>query len=326
MSNLRQHWQGVSLPGDHLLDQWLEGDDTAAFFQTPPGPDGRRNIVKLVPETETNRDIQLSRWSRIRRLQHSNLVELLDCGWASLDEETVLFAVFEAPDDTLGQATLTPEEALDVRTSVLDALRYLHAESLVLGTLDRDHIVAIGDRIKVTTDSIRPAVGPSDFADDIRALDELFPPPAVQPAPPPPEPSVPYHFPKWIVVGTAAVLFLILGLNLRRPTAAEPPPATPVTSLPAPVPPEPKPSPVPHKEMWRVIAFTYHTEEAAAKKVRQINQNHPGLHAAVFSPRHGKDFLVVLGGPMSHEDALRLQHSARGKGLPRDLYVQNFRE
>ena len=29
---------------------------------------------------------------------------------------------------------------------------------------------------------------------------------------------------------------------------------------------------------------------------------------------------------MTHEEALRLQHSARGKGLPRDLYVQNFTE
>ena len=29
---------------------------------------------------------------------------------------------------------------------------------------------------------------------------------------------------------------------------------------------------------------------------------------------------------MTHEEAVRLQHSARGKGLPRDLYVQNYAE
>jgi hypothetical protein len=27
---------------------------------------------------------------------------------------------------------------------------------------------------------------------------------------------------------------------------------------------------------------------------------------------------------MTHEDAVRLQHSARGRGLPRDVYVQNY--
>ena len=79
--------------------------------------------------------------------------------------------------------------------------------------------------------------------------------------------------------------------------------------------------------MWRVIAFTYRTRDAAAKKVQQLNQYHPGLNAAVFSPKgRGGYYLVSLGGRMTHEEAVRVQHSARGKGLPRDLYVQNYAE
>ena len=79
--------------------------------------------------------------------------------------------------------------------------------------------------------------------------------------------------------------------------------------------------------MWRVIAFTYRTRAAAAKKVQQLNQYHPGLNAAVFSPKgNGGYYLVSLGGRMTKEEAVRLQHSARGKGLPRDLYVQNYAE
>jgi hypothetical protein len=91
------------------------------------------------------------------------------------------------------------------------------------------------------------------------------------------------------------------------------------------VPAVPKPAAAAGKEMWRVIAFTYRTRVAAEKKVEQLNQYHPGLNATVFSPKGRSGYyLVSLGGRMTHEAALRVQRSARGKGLPRDLFVQNY--
>ena len=90
----------------------------------------------------------------------------------------------------------------------------------------------------------------------------------------------------------------------------------------------PKAAPPPAgKEMWRVIAFTYRTRDAAAKKVQELNQHHSALNAAVFSPKNKRGYyLVSLGGRMTREEAVRLQRTARGKGLPRDLYVQNYLE
>ena len=77
--------------------------------------------------------------------------------------------------------------------------------------------------------------------------------------------------------------------------------------------------------MWRVIAFTYRSRDAAARKVRDLNRQHPGVNAAVFLPKDKRGYyLVSLGGRMTHEEAVRLQRRARGKGLPRDLYVQNY--
>ena len=91
------------------------------------------------------------------------------------------------------------------------------------------------------------------------------------------------------------------------------------------MPAEPKPSPMAGPRIWRVIAFTYGTRDAANKKVQQLNRDHPGLNAAVFLPKDNRGYyLVALGGLMTHEEAVRLQRSARGKGLPRDLYVQNY--
>ena len=401
MIHLREQWEGVCLSQDYTLERCLGGDDSAAFFQTSLAPDGRRAVVKVVRESIVDGAALLELWHRTRQLRHPNLIELLDCGRADHGGETVCYAVFEAPDDTLASALsrspLDRQEAREVLDSVLEALRYLHAQGLVLGSLDTEHIVAVGDRIKLSTDSLRDAAASAAYRKDVRLLGNLWqqalmsaspksseiaahaadpnpqtrwtlaeisaalnpPLPIVPPpAPPPPLPvasPVPVppvavapapstrsrvehgtirRFPKWIFVGAAGVLLLIAGLNRPRsadvatqpPVASVPPPAeNPVVAAPAPAAPEP--TAAAGKEMWRVIAFTYRSRSAAAKRVELVNQHHPELNAAVFSPNERKGYhLVALGGRMTHEAAIRLQRTARGKGLPRDLYVQNYSE
>jgi hypothetical protein len=415
MTHLREHWEGVSLSGDYTLEQWLGGDDSAAFFRTAPAPDGRRAVVKLVPEAVVDATATLDLWHRTRQLRHPNLIELLDCGRADHGGEIVLYAVYESPDDTLAAALsrspLNPQESREVLDSVLDALRYLHAQGLVLGALDADHIVAVGDRIKLSTGALRDANTSAAFRKDVRLLGDLWqqalmaaspksseiaahaadpnpqtrwtlaeilaalnaPLPTVPlPAPPlaisspvsvtpvpalpvsgpptvvrndgpalppshrrPPERATAYPFLKWIVAGAAGVLLLIVGLNRPRPASVATQSQVASVSLPAetPVPAPlpragaPRPSPAAGKEMWRVIAFTYRSRDAAAKKAQELNQHRASLNATVFSPKDKRGYyLVSLGGRMTHEEAMRLQHSARGKGLPRDLYVQNYAE
>jgi hypothetical protein len=393
MTHLREHWEGVSLSGDYTLERWLGGDDSAAYFQTSLAPEGRRAVVKLVPEAVLDGATPLGLWHRTRQLRHPNLIELLDCGRAGHRGEIVLYALFESPDDTLAAALsrspLNRQEAREVLDSVIEALRYLHAQGLALGALDPDHVVAVGDRIKLSTGALRAADTASACREDIRLLGDLWrqalmsasaksseiaahaadpdpqarwtlaeisaaldAPPPTDPPPvavrddaaalPPsrlraPERAMDYRFPKWIFLAAAGVLLLIVVLNRPRPArtaapsrvASVPLPAT--TPVPAPAPkaaaPLPKPSPAAGKEMWRVIAFTYRSRDDAARKVQQLNQHYPGLNATVFSPKdRGGYHLVSLGGRMTHEAAVHVQHSARGKGLPRDLYVQNYSE
>jgi hypothetical protein len=370
-------------------------------------------VVKLVPEAAVDGTATLDLWHRTRQLRHPNLIELLDCGRADRDGEIVLYAVFESPDDTLASALsrspLNPQESREVLDAVLDALRYLHAQGLVLGALDPDHIVAVGDRIKVSTGALRDANTSAAYRKDVRLLGDLWqqalmpgspksseiaahaadpnpqtrwtlaeinaalkPPTAPPPAPllaisppvsvplvsaspvsgppivvrddapalppsyrRPPELATAHRFLKWIVAGAAGVLLLILGLNRprlanvatqSRVASVSLPAETPVAA-PLPRAAVPKPSLAAGKEMWRVIAFTYRTRDAAAKKVQQVNQHHPGLNATVFSPKDKRGYyLVSLGGRMTREEAIRLQRSARGKGFPGDLYVQNYAE
>lgn len=391
MIHLREHWEGVSLSGDYTLEQWLGGDERAAFFQTSLAPDGRPAVVKLVPEADADGAALLDLWHRTRQLRHPNLIEILDYGRADHRGEIVLYAVYESPDDTLAAALsrspLNREEAREVLDAALDALRYLHAQGLVLGVLDPDHIVAVGDRIKLSTGTLSDADTSSAYREDVRLLgvlwqhdlmsaspksaeiaphaadpdphtrwtlaeigDALNPP--LPPLPPPlPKPAPPLivsspisvspvivrkdaarSFPKWILVGTAGLLLVIFALHRQRPDTDAIPSRVASVSLatetpsPAPVS-KPKPATAAGKEMWRVIAFTYRTRDDAARKAQQLNQQHPGLNATVFRPKDKQGYyLVSLGGRVTYEEALRLQRSARAKGLPRDLYVQNYLE
>ena len=374
MNQLRERGEGVALPGGYLLQQWLGGDDAAGFFETAPDGDGRRAVVKLMPESAG----QLDLWQRTRLLRHPNLLQMLECGRAEIGGETAVYAVFEHADDTLAaallQAPLAEAEAREVLDAAVPALRYLQSQGLAHPALDPEHVVAVGESIMLSTDALREAATDAPFSDELRAFWYQISPstlarsadilaqalgagaaPSAPPGPPPvaraaaEAPSRP--FPKWILVGAAAVVLLILGLNLRRSPEAPPQPAPlslmPVPKAAAPVvaPAVEKPSPLAKPEsrktpepkaaareasgqgMWRVIAFTTRAREDAAKKAAQVNQGHPDFTATVFTAPEKKGlFLVALGGRMSREDALRVQKKARAERVSRDVYVKKFLE
>ncbi|MEO8597034.1 MAG: SPOR domain-containing protein [Candidatus Solibacter sp.] len=413
MSELRERWEGVSLPGDYLLTRWVSSEDNAGIFDacsgTEAGPDAARVTVKLVPQTDADGSAQLGLWQRTKGLEHPHLRRLLDFGRAELDGQIVLYAVLERADDTLAaalrQGPLSEPEAREVLGAALSAMRYLQAQGLAVSILDPDHVVAVGENIKVCTHGLREVPADMPFRRELAAFwDQVSPsptakrkeilrealgePPEVSAAPllrsepkadavfapplPPASSNSPYResrpadevpfspeesphvarrTPRWIFVGAAAVVLLILGWNFWRspdgpaqaplptPVSTTTPPRTvpPVASSPVPAPSRPvvtesKPSPrgeasriAPGKAMWRVIAFTYRSEEAARHKVKQVNEKHPDLKAGVFSPREKKGYyLVALGGRMTRDDAIRVQRQARAERLAHDVYIQNY--
>src|SRR5262249_38022042 len=177
MTHLREHWEGEPLAGKYTLEEWIAGDESMGFFQASMASEGRA-VIKLVPQTAGNGAAPLDLWHRIRQLRHRNLIELLDFGDAEHCGESVFYAVFEPPDETLtsalSQLPLNSKESREVLDAALDALRYLHAQGLVLGTLDSDHIVAVGDQIKLSTHVLRNAEASTAYREDVRLLGELW--------------------------------------------------------------------------------------------------------------------------------------------------------
>ena len=82
MTDSREHLEGISLAGQYVLQRWLGGDETAAFFLTSFGSEGRRAVLKLIPEDMVDADRQLALWRRTVSLRHPNLLQMLDCGRA----------------------------------------------------------------------------------------------------------------------------------------------------------------------------------------------------------------------------------------------------
>ncbi len=193
MTHLWNHLEGVYLAGDYRLDQYLGGAEPAAWYLTM-SRSGQRAAIKLIPE-DTAPGGQLDAWRAIRLLSHSNLLPLFDCGRAETDGGAVIYAVFEYPDDNLASAMahgpLEPADARETLAAGLEALRYIHGKGMVHGAVDGAHVLAIGDRVKLASDTLLPLPAASILPeDDVRALYELLGFPYTAPAPAPPARAV----------------------------------------------------------------------------------------------------------------------------------------
>lgn len=103
-----------------------------------------------------------------------------------------------------------------------------------------------------------------------------------------------------------------------RPTPASPSPAARNTAAPIVT------GGAGAKTTWRVVAYTYNHPDQAQQKADTIRSQHPGLNPEVFSPTGRAPYLVTVGGPMGHDEAVAFRDRVRGQGLPRDTYTQNY--
>lgn len=182
MTHLGEQWIGVCLDGRYTLNRHvgeIEPDRAEPGFLEATDSSGEPVLVKVIPWSADGEE-RLQRWRRIAYLQHPHLLRLLSCGREELPESgECLYAVFELPDDRLSTALehgpLGEEDAREFLIAALDAVRYLHAQGLVHGSIDAANVVAVGSTIKLTTGDLRePDSGPFSYANDIGALGGLL--------------------------------------------------------------------------------------------------------------------------------------------------------
>jgi TonB family protein len=156
MADTWKRWQGQVVNGAFPLQRYLGGSDHSAVFLTQRGSE--KAAIKLIAADPENAEAQFSRWRLAAKLSHPHLLRIFDMGRAKLDNTDLLYLVMEFADDDLSQIlperALTASEAQEMLKPVLRALTYIRGEDCVHGRLRPSNILAVGDEIKISSDSL----------------------------------------------------------------------------------------------------------------------------------------------------------------------------
>lgn len=252
MADFTELGEGVSLGGIYAIEHRIRHDGTGAFYSVLT-EDGERRLLKIVPEHHYGAARQFATWQRSRHLRHPHLVDLRDVGRSELAGDGYFYGVFEYPDDVLSsaleQGPLSEEETRSVLDAALTALRYLHGQGLVHGAVDPDHVVAVGETVKLATDALRDSDDPEGHPEDVRQLGELvrrlrMPEPLSEPlATVVRHATLPEAWQRWTLAEIAravepppAVAAVAPPMPVPVPVPVPPAAATPAPAIPAPAP------------------------------------------------------------------------------------------
>jgi serine/threonine protein kinase len=171
--DLWRQWEGQSVAWEFVLERCVGGSTRSAVFETQF--QGRSAAIKLIPGTSASVSAQLRDWEKAANISHSALVQRLARGETNLADTPCAYIVMERAEESLAEVlaerALTPTETTETLLPVLGALQYLEAQGYSHGRLQPANILAFGDQVKISSDSL---TGQSDSATDCRAIGVLI--------------------------------------------------------------------------------------------------------------------------------------------------------
>ncbi len=158
MSENFERWEGRTVDGKFPLQSYLgESDHSAVYLTVTQGGagDSEKAVIKLIPADAADAEKQLLRWKAAGELSHPNLIRIFEAGQ---DGTARLYVVEEYAEENLSQIlperTLTAEEARVMLPPILRALQYVHDKGFVHGRVQPSNILAIGDQVKLSSDTL----------------------------------------------------------------------------------------------------------------------------------------------------------------------------
>lgn len=159
-----RRWEGELVNGVFPLQRFLNSSDHSAVFLTEDKAH-QHAAIKIIPADKVAADTQFSYWRTAGTLSYPHLIRFLDTGRCQLEGRPYLFVVMEYADQTLAQIlphrALTADEVRDMLVPTLDVLALLHRKYLVQGRLSPTNFLVVNDRLKLASDTIRPAGEPA---------------------------------------------------------------------------------------------------------------------------------------------------------------------
>ncbi len=158
MSEAWKQWEGQIVDAKFPLRRYLGGSDHSAVFLTERADAPQKSAIKFIQVDEPDTELQLFRWKHAAKLSHPHLLRIFESGRCRLGDFDLLYVLMEYAEENLAQflpqRPLTPAEARDVLAPTLQALGFLHAESLAHGRVKPSNILAIEDQLKLSSDAI----------------------------------------------------------------------------------------------------------------------------------------------------------------------------
>jgi TonB family protein len=169
-------WVGSLIDQRFPLFEWLGSSESGELFRTElPGPQTQKAAIRLVPAEVEGAQAQFDDWAQAEGLSHPHLLRIFESGRGRIDENEFLYVVMELPDEALAHIlptrALSAAETGDMLPPVLDALAYLHSQGLVHGHLNPANILAVDDRLKLSTDKLQQTGHPRKLEGGPRIYD-----------------------------------------------------------------------------------------------------------------------------------------------------------
>ena len=167
---LWKRWQGRAADGKFPLRQWLGGSDHSAVFLTERAGGSQKAAIKLIPAQSLRQEnldetAQLSRWAGAARPSRPHLIRLFEWGRCQIDDTRLLYIVMEYAEENLAEILplrpLSADEASEMLRPTAEALALLHQAGFVHGRIKPSNIMAVGEQLKISADTIHKA-GDSD--------------------------------------------------------------------------------------------------------------------------------------------------------------------
>lgn len=158
---MHSDWVGRVIDGRFTLAEWIGGSSHSSVFATSlPGTSSQKAAIKLVPAEAGTHD-PLENFKLRAELSHPHLIKVFDFGATVIDGVKYVYVVTEYADEILANLlpdrAMTTQEVKELIPPVLDALGYLHSQRLVHSRLKPSNILVVNDKLKLSTDCVRPA-------------------------------------------------------------------------------------------------------------------------------------------------------------------------
>jgi TonB family protein len=153
-------WKGQVVDGRFPLLQWLGSSQRSDVFLTElPGQPSQKAAIKLISADARNAGSCVSRWQTIAKLSHPHLIHIFDMGQCKINSAPLLYVVMEYAGEDLSQILpsrpLTSSETGEMLREVVEVLSFVHGKGFVHGHIKPSNIMAVGDQLKLSSDSLQ---------------------------------------------------------------------------------------------------------------------------------------------------------------------------